>query len=67
VEVIFVAKRLPGLVEIYKGIRKSVAPPTRAQRDRRDDLKREVARREMEKHKGYRGSGDAGGSEREDD
>ena len=42
----------PSLKDVYKGIRKPMAPPTRAERDRRAELEREEARREMERHTG---------------
>ena len=42
----------PNLKEIYKGIRKPMAPPTKAERDRRTELEDEEARREMERHQG---------------
>jgi hypothetical protein len=41
----------PDLKEVYKGIRKPMAPPTKAERDRRAELDREEAEREMERHK----------------
>jgi hypothetical protein len=47
-------KRLPSLRDVYKGIRKPVAPPTRVERDRRDDIKSREARKGMD---GYRGRG----------
>jgi hypothetical protein len=42
----------PSLKEVYKGIRKPMAPPTKAERDRRAGLEGEEAKREMERHKG---------------
>lgn len=42
----------PEQKEVYKGIRKPMAPPTKAERDRRAELERQEAEREMESHKG---------------
>lgn len=53
-------KKPPSIKEIYKGIRKPMAPPTVRERDRREDLKREDARKDMEEHEGTRGQGKAG-------
>lgn len=47
-----VEMKKPNLKEIYKGIRKPMAPPTKAERDRRAELEDEEARREMERHQG---------------
>ena len=52
----------PDLKEIYKGIRKPMAPPGKAEPDRRAELEREEAEREMERHKGR----DPGRANRED-
>jgi hypothetical protein len=41
-----------GLRDIYKGIRKPMAPPTRAERDRREELEREDTRREIDRYEG---------------
>jgi len=46
-----VEMKKPDLKEVYKGIRKPMAPPTKAERDRRAELDREEAEREMERHK----------------
>ncbi len=46
------AKRLPGIREIYKGIRKPGAPPTRVERDEREKIRGREDAREIEKHKG---------------
>ena len=42
----------PDLKEVYKGIRKPMAPPTKAERDRSAELERQEAEREIERHKG---------------
>ena len=40
------------LRDIYKGIRKSVPPPTRVEPDRREKIKRREDRKEMDRHRG---------------
>lgn len=47
-------KRLPTFKEIYKGIRKPVPPPERVERDKREELDRKGARKEIDEHKGRR-------------
>jgi hypothetical protein len=56
-------KRVPNLRDIYKGIRKPGAPPTRVEGDRRQKIRGREDAREIEKHKGGRSHG---GSDRED-
>ena len=51
-------KRRRGIRDIYKGIRKPVAPPTRVERDRRSEIRHREDSREIEKHKGSRSSGE---------
>jgi len=48
-------KKLPDIRDVYKSIRKPVPPPTKAEQDRREKLKRKDARREMEENKGKHG------------
>jgi hypothetical protein len=50
-------KRLPGLREIYHGVRKPVAPPTRVERDRREGIRKKADMKEMKRHKGKREDG----------
>lgn len=45
-------KKKKTLKEIYSSIRKPVAPPTRREGDRRGELRREQARREMDEYRG---------------
>jgi hypothetical protein len=52
-------KRRRGIRDIYKGLRKPVAPPTRVERDRRSEILDREDSREIEKHKGSRRSGEA--------
>lgn len=49
-------KRRPGIRDIYKGLRKPVAPPTKVERDRRDEIRDREDSEEIEKHKGSRRS-----------
>jgi hypothetical protein len=49
-----VVKRKPGIRDIYKGLRKTVAPPTKVERDRRSEIRDREDIDEMEKHKGSR-------------
>lgn len=49
-------KRRQGIRDIYKGLRKPVAPPTRVERDRRDEIRDREDSEEIEKHKGSRRS-----------
>ena len=50
---------MPSFSEIYRSVRKPVAPPTRVERDRREEIRRKEDEREVEKHKG-RGRGRGG-------
>ena len=50
-------KRRTGIRDIYRGLRKPVAPPTKVERDRRDEIRDRENDREIEKHKGSRRSG----------
>jgi len=56
-------KRPRTVRDIYKGIRKPGAPPTRVEKDRREEMRDREDRREIEKHEGTRGPS---GSEKED-
>jgi len=58
-----VARRMPTIREIYKGIRKPAPPPSRVERDRRESIRCRDDREEIEKHKGSR---KREGSDRED-
>ncbi|MFH1149646.1 MAG: hypothetical protein V1748_04145 [Actinomycetota bacterium] len=49
------AKERRTLQEIYRGIRKPMAPPGKVEQDRRGKLREKEDRREMERHRG-RGS-----------
>lgn len=57
------AKRLPGIREIYRGMRKPTAPPTRVERDRRDEIRGREDDKEIERHRGKLKRGDAGREE----
>jgi hypothetical protein len=50
-------KRVPNIRDIYKGIRKPGAPPTRVEGDRRQQIRGREDAREIEKHKGDRRRG----------
>jgi hypothetical protein len=50
-------KQLPSFKDVYRSIRKPMAPPTKTQRDEREDMRRRDDRRQMEKYKGARGRG----------
>ena len=54
---------MPTIREIYKGIRKPAAPPSRVERDMRESIRSRDDREEIEKHKGSR---KRAGSDRED-
>lgn len=56
-------KRPRTVRDIYKGIRKPGAPPTRVEKDRREEMRDREDRREIEKHEGTMGPS---GSEKED-
>jgi hypothetical protein len=56
-------KRRPGIRDIYKNIRKPVAPPTKVEGDRRDEIRGRENGREIEKHRGRRRQKDAGREE----
>jgi hypothetical protein len=47
-----VVKRIPNLKDVYRSIRKPVPLPSRVERDRRDELERKEASREIEEHEG---------------
>ncbi|MHB8894892.1 MAG: hypothetical protein ACYC99_06900 [Candidatus Geothermincolia bacterium] len=53
-------KKPAGIKEIYRSIRKPMAPPTRQEPDEREDLKGRDARREMDEYRGSRGRRKAG-------
>ncbi len=57
------ARRMPTIREIYKGIRKPATPPSRVERDLRESIRCRDDREEIEKHKGSR---KRAGSDRED-
>jgi hypothetical protein len=59
-------KHRPGIRDIYKGLRKPVAPPTRVERDRRSEIRDREDSEEIEKHKGSRRSGERTDAEREE-
>ena len=56
-------KRLPNIRDIYKGIRKPGAPPTRVEGDRRQQIRGREDAREIEKHKGGRRRGGSDGED----
>jgi hypothetical protein len=56
-------KRVPNIRDIYKGIRKPGAPPTRIEGDRREQIRRKEDVREIEKHKGDRKRGGSNGED----
>lgn len=58
-----VVRRIPTIREIYKGIRKPAAPPSRVERDQRESIRCRDDREEIEKHKGSR---KRAGSDQED-
>lgn len=51
-------KKESRLRDIYRGIRKPVAPPTRVDKDKREKLKRKEARKEIDRHVGRRSDDD---------
>ena len=53
-----VAKRVPNLKDIYKSLRKPMPPPGRTERDRRDELERKEASREIQEQERRRGRSD---------
>ena len=44
-------KRLPRIREVYRGVRKPVPPPTRVEPDRREKLRRNQDKKEIEDQK----------------
>jgi hypothetical protein len=59
-------KRRTGIRDIYKGLRKPVAPPTRIERDRRSEIRDREDDLEIEKHKGSRKGRELPDDEREE-
>jgi len=59
-------KRRRGIRDIYKGLRKTVAPPTRVERDRRDEIRQREDSREIDKHRGSRSGRERRGDEWEE-
>jgi len=53
-------KKTQGIRDIYRSIRKPLPSPTRQEQDRRDDIRRKDARREIN---GYRGSRESSGGQ----
>lgn len=54
---------MPNIRDIYKGIRKPGAPPTRVEGDRRQQIRGREDAREIEKHKGGRRRGGSDGED----
>ena len=49
-------KKTQGIRDVYRSIRKPIPSPTRQEQDRRDDIRRKDARREIKRYRGSRGS-----------
>ena len=53
-------KRVPGPSEIYRGIRKPTAPPTRVEKDLREKIRGREDKKDIDRHTGSRRPTDNG-------
>ncbi|HEY5532278.1 MAG TPA: hypothetical protein VIK22_09810 [Candidatus Anoxymicrobiaceae bacterium] len=53
-------KRAPRLSEIYRGIRKPTAPPTRVEKDLREKIRGREDKKDIDRHTGSRRPTDNG-------